>query len=859
MISKKNTEKINIQGGELHITKIPGRAYRVLKGSLLVYLLPVKDVSLGRRMFILEVPEGEVIPAFAYDDSILGSWRFGFVALDRAEFEETIPDNIEEIRLSFAKKIKLGIDEPSDFEEALIEQYNLNTVKEEAYIYSARQEIEKTRERSLSMILDMFKRRGSDWESTGTSDHTGNLLYDAAAFICRRNDINIAPVEKIRQSAGRSYKISDIARVSHFTIRDIVLEEGWYRKDGGSFLAFGRENRHPYALIPSGISRYKAYDPDTGEFIRVDRDFAEAIEPAAIMLYRPFPEEKINVGRLIAFGMRSVYPSDIVRVVILALTGSLIGLLIPVLNEQIYDRFIPSGNSEGLKQVGCVILACALGNVCFTIVKNMSSFRAMKSMEYAVQSAAIDRLFGLPESFFRGFEAADLGMRVMNISQIYSLVAQSAINSSLSAFFSLIYLFRMFRYSKTLTGWGLAMLAISVLAVILIGFQQMFYEGEKLKVDNEASSAMFQFISGIAKLRMSSSENRALIKYLEKYTISRGINLRKESMTVWVSTFIEAVQVFFSVVFYYIMIKKNLDISMGAFIGFTSAFGSLSAAIFTISQNFLVVNQIKPLYEMARPILETLPESNDESIVPEELTGEIEIDNVTFSYDEGGEPVLNDLNLHFLPGEYVGIVGSSGCGKSTLLKLLMGFETPQIGRIYYDGQDIDDLDKRELRKKFGVVLQDGGLIAGSIYDNITITAPGCKADRVREVIREVGLEKDIEEMPMGLYTPITAGTATISGGQAQRILIARAIVGKPKIIFFDEATSALDNVTQKQVTDTLEKLDATRVVIAHRISTIVNCDRIIVMDEGEVVEQGSYEELMAKKGKFYEFAIRQIA
>ncbi|MBO5551298.1 MAG: ATP-binding cassette domain-containing protein, partial [Lachnospiraceae bacterium] len=307
------------------------------------------------------------------------------------------------------------------------------------------------------------------------------------------------------------------------------------------------------------------------------------------------------------------------------------------------------------------------------------------------------------------------------------------------------------------------------------------------------------------------------------------------------------------------MIKKNLDISMGAFIGFTSAFGSLSAAIFTISQNFLVVNQIKPLYEMARPILETLPESNDESIVPEELTGEIEIDNVTFSYDEGGEPVLNDLNLHFLPGEYVGIVGSSGCGKSTLLKLLMGFETPQIGRIYYDGQDIDDLDKRELRKKFGVVLQDGGLIAGSIYDNITITAPGCKADRVREVIREVGLEKDIEEMPMGLYTPITAGTATISGGQAQRILIARAIVGKPKIIFFDEATSALDNVTQKQVTDTLEKLDATRVVIAHRISTIVNCDRIIVMDEGEVVEQGSYEELMAKKGKFYEFAIRQIA
>ena len=180
------------------------------------------------------------------------------------------------------------------------------------------------------------------------------------------------------------------------------------------------------------------------------------------------------------------------------------------------------------------------------------------------------------------------------------------------------------------------------------------------------------------------------------------------------------------------------------------------------------------------------------------------------------------------------------------------------GKIYYDGRDIDSLDKRELRKKFGVVLQEGGLISGSIYENITITAPSARLKRVKEVVREVGLEEDIKAMPMGLHTVLSENSGTISGGQKQRILIARAIVGKPKIIFFDEATSALDNVTQSMVVETLEKLKATKIVIAHRLSTVVNCDRILVLEHGELVEEGSYQELMDKKGRFYELAIRQI-
>ena len=232
---------------------------------------------------------------------------------------------------------------------------------------------------------------------------------------------------------------------------------------------------------------------------------------------------------------------------------------------------------------------------------------------------------------------------------------------------------------------------------------------------------------------------------------------------------------------------------------------------------------------------------------------------MTFSYNPDAEPVLKDLSFHIKEGEYIGIVGSSGCGKSTLLKLLLGFEKPQQGKIYYDGKDIDSMDKRELRKKFGVVLQDGKLISGSIYDNIVITAPSATMKRVEQVVREVGLEEDIKQMPMGLHTILSENSGTISGGQQQRILIARAIVGRPKVLFFDEATSALDNVTQAMVCESLSRLHSTRMVIAHRLSTVMDCDRIFVMDGGSIVEQGSYRELMEQKGLFYELAKRQMA
>ena len=314
-----------------------------------------------------------------------------------------------------------------------------------------------------------------------------------------------------------------------------------------------------------------------------------------------------------------------------------------------------------------------------------------------------------------------------------------------------------------------------------------------------------------------------------------------------------------SVILYYYMIHKSLGLTIGTFMAFNAAYGALSGALGTLVSSFLEVNSMIPVYDRMKPILETSPEYSEAQSTPGQLTGEIELNNVRFSYDENSPEILHGISLLIRPGEYIGIVGETGGGKSTLLKLLLGFETPTLGKIYYDGMDLEMVDKRELRKKFGVVLQNGGLIAGTIYENITITYPSATEEEVNEAIANAGLTEDIKKMPMGLYTLLSEGDGSVSGGQKQRILIARAIVGKPKIIFFDEATSALDNNTQRIVKEGLDSLNSTRVVIAHRLSTIINCDRILVLHDGVIAESGNFNELMEQKGYFYELARRQLA
>lgn len=855
-----NTSIIKLSGKNLFITETPGAAYRIISGHALVFIIPMKeDKTLGRRWLLCEMEQGDIIPTLSYNSTDVNEnnckWVFGISALESAVLE--VVGDSQAFRTEFARKSRMRDYEYIGFEESAVECYRLENVREQRNIFAAVEERETTYRRSLEVIYRLF--RNSKLDMRRRHELTGVPLYDACVHLCDWQGIEPVSLDILRANCGRKFTVKDMARVSGFICRDILLEENWFKQDAGPILVYHNESRKPLVCVPKKPGVYLLWDPETDRFVRLTKDIASELDPRAMVFYRPFPREEITIKKLIRFAMQDMQWRDVGYVLIFALLGTLIGLLTPYLNEKLFDLFIPIGDKPGLQGLCAVVLACSLGNITFTVVKNLSNFRFLNRMKYSVQAAVLDRLFNLPESFFRDYDSADLGQRAMGVSEVFYKMSSQVINTTLTALFSLMYLWRMFKYTKELSWFALGMLAVTMVIIVLIGMRELKFERQQMEIDGKVASMMYQFLSGISKLRIAGAENRALYEYLRSYTESRQMDIRKEKYNLVVTILSGTVSTVFSMVFYYIMVHQSIELSMGAFMGFTTAFGSFSSAMMEMVSTSLEINAIIPAFERMKPILETMPEQQEDAGMPGDIDGEIEVNNIIFSYAEDAPAVLQDVSFRIKAGEYIGIVGSSGCGKSTLMKLLLGFEKPQSGKIYYDGRDIDGIDKRELRKKFGVVLQNGGLITGSIYDNITITTPSATMEQVNQAVKDAGLEKDIADMPMGLHTVLSEGDGSISGGQRQRILIARAIVGKPKILFFDEATSALDNATQATVCESLDQLNATRIVIAHRLSTIINCDRIFVMDAGHIVESGNFDQLMAKKGLFYNLASRQLS
>ncbi len=843
-----------LYGGEIYLSKNASETYTVKDGNVLVYIAPVSNKGPGRRLFICEAVHGDVIPSFNYTDFDGQKWVFCLVALERAEIQINPNSISSDIQDNFAKKIKLRSYKNEGYNDGLVEYYKLNIIKEQGFIHKTRQEQKQAYENSLNVIYDVFNKKN---KADNKSERKNNL-YDAVAHLCKSNHINIAPHERIAESCGDKADVSDIARLSHFICRKVVLPDDWHKSDSGPLIVFDRETGEPYSCETKWPSKYYIYDPATDKREVLKKDKAMKMSPEAYMIYRPFSDKKMTFKDIVAYALRSIKINDLILLLFMTLIGSLIGLLTPILNQKLYDEYIPIGVSDTVIQVCCVILACSVGNIAFSVVKSLCAFRIQSRIQYDAQSAAYSRLFNLPECFFRNYDSGDLAQRVMSVNGFVSSILSILLGSGLSCVFSVVYLLRMLGYSKPLSIASVIMLMVYAVIIVLFSLRSMKYAKRSMELSGKTGSIIYQFISGISKIRIAGVEDRALYEYLKPYTEECGVDIKSGKIGIIVNTISVAANGLFSLVLYYLMIHSRIDISMGSFIAFVSAFGAFSGAFLDIVNNTLNVSRLKPFYKRIRPIFEVPPELETYTELPGDLSGDIEISNITFGYDEKA-PVLKDLSLHISEGEYVGIVGASGCGKSTLLKLLLGFEKPQNGKIYYDRKDIESLDKRELRKKLGVVLQDGKLISGSIYENITITAPGIDIKRVLETVDEVGLKDDIDAMPMGLHTIVSESSGTISGGQQQRILIARAIVGKPKILFFDEATSALDNVTQSMICQSLDKLNSTRVVIAHRLSTIINCDRIIVLDNGRIAEEGTYNELMNKHGYFYKLASRQIA
>lgn len=844
----------SLKGGNQYITERETDAFRVKSGCVLVYIVPLKGNTVGRRSFIYEAESGEVLPSFCYRDIEYANWRFCFVALEEATIEIISNGSTKVLRERFAQKAHIKNYKVEGYNGGLVDQYRINIVTEDGFIRRSQKDRVSTSANILRVIYDAFHsdKLGVEFE------HTNNVLYNAVTLLCNRQHIQIASFEKMKEACGDEYTLSDVARISNFSYREVLLTPGWHKQDSGAFLVFD-EKKKPMVCLPKGSKSYVLCDVETGTLTPVSTKVANTLSPKAFMVYRPLPAEKITWKDIASFCKKSIRTVDVAVLLFLSIVTALIGLLTPTISQKLYDEYIPLGAKTILFQLGCVMASFMVANILFSIVKNLVSFRITSRMGYDVQGALYNRLFSLPESFFRKHESADLAQRVMGAGNVVNTIGNVVITSVVAIVFIIIYLCRMASYSWKLTLIGLLMVAIYALSYYFIASAALKYKQKAAELEGKTSSIMYQFLAGISKIRIAGVEDRAMYEYMKPYIKLRDTEAKNETITDYGAVLSLISNSIFSIILYIVVIKGTQNISLGAFIAFNTVFGSFCAYIFQLIEGLISVKNQKPLIERLQPVLDEKPEYDDAMEMPGEISGGIEINNVTFAYSPDAPNVLQNIDLNIKPGEYVGLVGPSGCGKSTLMKLLLGFEKPTQGKIYYDNKDIDSIDKRELRKKMGVVLQDGKLISGSIFENITITAPGATATDVNNVIKSVGLENDIQEMPMGLHTVLSEDCGTISGGQQQRILIARAIISNPKILFFDEATSALDNVTQSMVCETLEKMDSTRIVIAHRLSTIMRCDRIIVLDAGKVVEQGTYEELMENKGLFYKLARRQMA
>ena len=843
---------ISLKGGDTYITKDATAAFKVQSGDTLIYIVPLKNGMPGRRSFIYEASTGEVFPSFFYRDIEYSDWAFCLVAVDEAKIEIIENGATKVLKHKFAEKAKIKNFRMEGFEGGLVDQYRINTVTEDGFIRRSQKERKETSFNTLNLIYSAFNKN----KFAFNEEKTNIPLYNAMSFLCAKQRITIAPFEKIKEACGDEPDVSDIARISHFAYREIILEANWQKQDCGPLLVFD-EKKNPLVCIPKG-NGYLLFDVENNSGTPVSSKVAQMIIPKAFMIYRPLPLKKIGMKDVIHFCLDGIRSSDVLMLVVLSLITSLIGLLTPTISQKLYDEYIPLGAKNVLFQMGCLLASFMVSNIMFSVVKNLVTFRITSRMAYDVQGAIYDRTFNLPESFFRNFDSAELAQHIMGAGNLVNTVASTIITSVVALVFVIIYFARMIGYSGKLTLIALIMISVYSVLYYLIANRALKYKEKSVELEGKTSSIMFQFLTGIAKIRIAGVEDRALYEYFKPYVKLRNNEAKKNTIVNVGEVLALIANTFFSIVLYYTIIKGKIDISLGSFVAFNTVFGSFSAYALQIVQSVVTVKGETPSIKRLKTVLREEPEYDDAKELPGEISGGIEINNVTFAYSEDAPNVLENINLNIKPGEYVGLVGPSGCGKSTLMKLLLGFEKPTLGKIYYDNKDIESVDKRELRKKMGVVLQDVKLISGSIFENITITAPKATMADVQKVIKAVGLEKDIQEMPMGLHTVLSEDCRTISGGQQQRILIARAIISNPKILFFDEATSALDNITQRMVCDTLEDMNSTRIVIAHRLSTIINCDRIIVMDRGRIIEQGTYDELMSNNGLFYQLASRQL-
>ena len=637
--------------------------------------------------------------------------------------------------------------------------------------------------------------------------------------------------------------------------RNVTLAEGWYKDAFGAIIAFTKDDFTPVAILPNMISGYSFTDPQTGKRTKVNAKTAELFDPEGICFYQPLPQRSLTIPDLILYMKDRITLSDLAMVLVSTMAVTLVGLFLPEMSRALTGPVLSSGRTDALVAIGIFILCTLVSQQLLGSVKDMIQTRISSKISLGVEASMTMRLLSLPASFFRKYSPGELHVRSNSISQLCNTILSMVLSTGLTSVCSLVYIRQIFKFAAPLVETSLRIILITVIVSVATTLIQVQVNRRQMELGAKESGMSFSLITGIQKIRLAGAEKRVFAKWLNLYADSAEPTYNPPLFIKLNNVINTAITLFSTIMLYYLAIVNHID--QPSYFAFMSAYGMVMGAFMSLSEIALTAAQIQPTLEMAEPFLSTAPETSQDKRILTSINGSVALDHVSFRYDEDSPYILDDLSLNIRPGEYVAVVGRTGCGKSTLVRLLLGFEKPVKGSIYYSNNDLSEIDLPSLRKQIGTVMQDAGLFQGSIYENIVITAPQLTQEDAWEAAEAAGIAEDIRNMPMGMHTMISEGQGGVSGGQRQRIMIARAIAPKPKLLIFDEATSALDNKTQKQVSEALDAMGCTRLVIAHRLSTIRHCDRILVLEGGKIVEDGTYDELIEQGGYFAELVERQ--
>lgn len=647
--------------------------------------------------------------------------------------------------------------------------------------------------------------------------------------------------------------IREIARASRLRARQTVLRADWWRQDVGPQIAWRGEARQPVAILPVGRG-YEILDPLTGLREPVDAVSAESLSGDAACFYRPLPSGPLDLRSLLAWGWTAA-AADLRRIVLAAIGAAVVALATPLLTGVVVDQAILHADLGVLMFSALALGAAAIGAAGFLALQSVAILRLGAAGDALLQGAVMDRVLRLPTGFFKAYCAGDLVDRIFGVEALRRVFTGRAIGGALAGVFCLFSFLLMATLDFTLAVAALGMAAIQLGVIAWLARRRLRHERGYAAAHGRSRALVLQMLSGVAKLRVAAATTRVLALWTLRFgeQVGRFVDARRAAA--WLATFNAAFPVLATLTIFALAHPETRG-DPGRFLAFLAAFGQALATLTTFGAALGELLVAAPALERIWPVITAEPEAQPQGGAGHSLSGAIELRDVRFAYTEAQRPVLQNLSFRVSPGEFVAIVGPSGGGKSTILRLLLGFERAAAGLVLYDGRPIEALDMVKLRRQVGVVLQDGRLLSGSLYENIcgAIQVP---EDQVWTAVRQAGLEGDIAAIPMGLHTVISEGGSALSGGQRQRLLIARALVHQPRLLLFDEATSALDNHTQAIVGAAMTELAVTRIVIAHRLSTIKDAHRILVVDRGAVVQDGTFETLSREPGLFADLARRQ--